>query len=66
MWTRTRDDVATKPKHHIPTKEFMWTIPWSPLGFPVVDKVATCATMDSDYFITNALAQLKPKMFPDG
>jgi histone-lysine N-methyltransferase SETMAR len=66
MWIRSRDDVATKPKHHIQTTKFMWTIFWSPLGFPVVDTPATCAKMDSDCFIAHVLAQLKPGMFLDG
>jgi hypothetical protein len=44
----------------------MFTIFWSPLGFPVVDKLATGARMDSDDFITNVLAQLERNLFPDG
>jgi hypothetical protein len=66
MWTLTRDDVATKPKNNIHTKKFMFITFWSPLEFPVVDKLATGAKMDSDCFIPNVLAQLERKMFPDG
>jgi hypothetical protein len=64
MWTLSRDDVATKPKHDIQTKKVMFTMFWRLLGFPVVEQLATGAKMDSDYFITNVLAQLERKMFP--
>jgi hypothetical protein len=66
LWTLTRDDVATKPKHNIQTEKFMFAIFWSPIGFPVVGKLATGAKMDRDYYITSLLAQLERKIFPDG
>jgi hypothetical protein len=66
MWTLTTDDVAIKPKKNIQTKKLMSTIFWSPLGFPAVDELAAGAKMDNDYFITNVLAQVERKMFPDG
>jgi hypothetical protein len=58
MSTLTKDDVAIKPKHNIQTKKFMLAIFWRPLGFPVVDKLATGAKMDSESFITAVLPRL--------
>jgi hypothetical protein len=66
MWTLTRDDVATKPTHNIQTKNFMFTVFWSPPALLVVDELASGAKIDSDSFITNVGAQLERKMFPYG
>jgi hypothetical protein len=66
MWTRTRDDVATKPKHDIHTTKFMFTVLWNPLGFHVIDKLPTGARMNSEDFTTNILAPLEQKIFPSG
>jgi hypothetical protein len=60
-----RDDVGIEPKHNIEMQKFMFTILSARLGFPVVDKLAIGAKMDSDDFITNVLAQLERTMFPD-
>jgi hypothetical protein len=65
MWTLSRDDVATKPKHDIRMQKFMFTVIWNSLGFQVVDKLPTATKMNSDYFITNILEPLEQKIFPN-
>jgi histone-lysine N-methyltransferase SETMAR len=66
MWTRTRDDVATKPRSDIHTKKSMFTVLWNPLGFHVVDNLRTGAKMESDYFTTKIHGPLEQKVFPTG
>jgi hypothetical protein len=66
MWTLSRDDVATKPKHDIRTQKFMFTVVWNPDVFQVVNKLPIDLKMNSDYFITNFLEPLEQKMFPNG
>jgi hypothetical protein len=66
MWTLSRNDVATKPNHHLCTQKFMFTMSWNPLGFQVVDKLPTGTKMHNDYFITNILEPLEQKIFPNG
>jgi hypothetical protein len=63
MWTLSRDDVATKPKHDICTQKFMFTMIWNPRRFQVVDKLPTATKMNSGYFITNILELLEQKIF---
>jgi hypothetical protein len=55
-----------KAEAHHPNEKFTFKIFWSPLGFPVDDKLVTGAKMDGDYFMTNVLAQAERRMFPDG
>jgi hypothetical protein len=52
MWTLSREDVITKPKHQIQSKKFMFTILWNPTGFHVVDKLPNDAKINSAYFVT--------------
>jgi hypothetical protein len=52
MWTLSRDDVATKPRHDIQSKKFMFTIIWNPRGFYIVDRLPNDTKMNSVYFIT--------------
>jgi hypothetical protein len=66
MWTLPRDDVATKPKHDIHMKKFMFPVMWNSLGFHVVDKRPTGAKMSSDSSTTNIFEPLEQKMFPAG
>jgi hypothetical protein len=65
MWTLSRGDVATEPKHDIRTQTFMFTVIWNPLGFQIVDKLPTGTKMNSDYIITNILELLERKIFPN-
>jgi hypothetical protein len=64
MWTLSRNDVATKPKHDIGTQKIMFTVIWNLLGFQVVDKLPTGTKMNNDYFVTNILQPLGQKIFP--
>jgi hypothetical protein len=66
MWTLSREDVATKPKHDICTHEFLFTTIWNPLAFEVIDKLPTGTKMNGDYFITNILEPFEQKIFPNG
>jgi hypothetical protein len=66
MWTLPRDDLATKPKHDILMKKFMFTVMWNSFGFHVVDKLPTGATMNCDSSTTNIFELLEQKMFPAG
>jgi hypothetical protein len=66
MWTLSRDDVDTKPKHDIRTQKVMFTVIWNPLGFQAVDKLLTGTKINSDYFITNIFEPLEQKIFPNG
>jgi hypothetical protein len=66
MWTLSRDDIVTKPKHDICTQKFMVRVIWNPHGFQIVDKLAIGTKMNSDYFITNFLEPLEQKIFPNG
>jgi hypothetical protein len=65
MWTFSRDDVATKPRHDIRTQIFMLTVIWNALGFQVVDETQTGIKMNSDYVITNILEPLEQKISPN-
>jgi hypothetical protein len=56
MWILTGDYIATKPKHGIPTKKFMFTVMWNPLGFHIVERLPTGAEMNSDDFTPNIIA----------
>jgi hypothetical protein len=58
MWTLAKDNVATKPKHGIHTKKFMFTVMWNRLRFHVVDKLPTGAETNSGYFTANVLSPL--------
>jgi hypothetical protein len=58
MWTLSRDDIVTKPRHQIQSKKFMFTIIWNPTGFDVVDRLPNDAKMNSDYFVANVLISL--------
>jgi hypothetical protein len=44
----------------------MFTVIWNPLRFHVIDKCPIGTRMNSDHFITNILASLEQKLFPDG
>jgi histone-lysine N-methyltransferase SETMAR len=66
MWTLTRADVATKLKHDIHMKKFMFTVMWNSLGFHVVDQLPTRAKMNGGESTTNIFEPLEQKMFLAG
>jgi hypothetical protein len=66
MWTLSREDGITKPKHQIQSKNFMFTILWSPAGFRVVDRLPNDTKMNRAYFATNVLTPLQQAIFPRG
>jgi histone-lysine N-methyltransferase SETMAR len=66
MWTLSRDDVATKPRHSIQSRKFMFTIIWNLTGFYVIDRLPDDTKMNSAYFITNILTPLEQAIFPQG
>jgi hypothetical protein len=53
MWTLSRDDVVTKPRHEIQSNKLMFTIIWNPSGFYVIDRLPNHRKMNSAYFVTN-------------
>jgi hypothetical protein len=44
----------------------MVTIIWNPRGFHVIDKLLNDTKMNSDYFVTKVLSQLKQTIFLRG
>jgi hypothetical protein len=64
MWTLSRDNVVTKSRLDIQSKEFMVTIIWNPSGFYVVDRLLNHAKMNSAYFVTNLIIPLEQVIFP--
>jgi hypothetical protein len=44
----------------------MFAVIWKPLGFHGIDRLPTNARINSEYYTTNMLAQLKEKRFPEG
>jgi hypothetical protein len=66
MWTLSRDDVITRPRQQIQSKNFMFTIIWNPSSFYVVDRLLNDTKMNSAYFVTNILTPLEEVIFPQG
>jgi hypothetical protein len=66
MWTLSRDDVVTKSRLDIQSKQFMFAIIWNPSGFYVVDKLPNHAKMKSAYFVANIRIPLERMIFHRG
>jgi hypothetical protein len=66
MWALARDDVVSKPRTEIQSKKFMFTIMWNPLGFHVIDRLATGEKINSTYFTAHILGPLHQVFFPTG
>jgi transposase len=66
MWALSRGEVATKPKHDIRARKFMFTMTWNPLGFQVVDKLPAGTKMNNNYFVVNIFEPIEQKVFPNG
>jgi hypothetical protein len=66
LWTLSRDNLATKPRQQIQSKEIMFTIIWNPTGFYVVDRLPNDIKMNSADFVTNILPPLEETIFPQG
>jgi hypothetical protein len=64
--TLSRDDVVTKPRLDIQSKEFMFTIIWNRSGFHVIDRLSNDTKMNSDYSVTKILIQLEQAIFLQG
>jgi histone-lysine N-methyltransferase SETMAR len=62
----SRDDVATKPRHAIQSRKFMFMIIWNPTGFHVIDRLPDDTKMNSAYFVTNILTPFEQAIFPQG
>jgi hypothetical protein len=66
MWTLSRDNVITKPRHDIQNKMFMFTIVWNPSGFYVVNGLPNHIKMNRSYFVINLLIPIEQAIFPRG
>jgi hypothetical protein len=55
MWTLSRDNMATKSRQQIQSKECIFMIIWNPSGFSVFDRLLNDIKMNSAYFLTNLL-----------
>jgi hypothetical protein len=66
MWTLSRDDVVTKPGHHIQSEKFMLKVMSNLSGFYVVDRLLNDPKMNRDYFVTNPLIPLEQAIFHRG
>jgi hypothetical protein len=66
MCTLSREDVITKPKHQIRSKNIMFTILWNQTGFYAVDRLPNDTKMNSAYFVTNILTPIQQAIFPRG
>jgi hypothetical protein len=66
MWTLSRDDVATKTRLDIQSKEFMLTIIWTTTGFYIVDRLPNDNKMNSAYLMTYILPPLEQTIFSRG
>jgi hypothetical protein len=59
MWTLSRDDVITKPRHEIQSNKLMFTIIKNASGFYVIDRLINQSKMNSPYFVTNILIPIE-------
>jgi histone-lysine N-methyltransferase SETMAR len=66
MWTLSRDDVVTKSRHDIQSKQLMFTIIWNPSGFYVISRLPNYSKMNSVYFVTNIFIPIEQAIFPGG
>jgi hypothetical protein len=66
LWTLSRDNVITKPRHDIQSKEFMFTVIWNLHGFHVVNKFPNNIRINSNYFVIKILNLLEEAIFPRG
>jgi hypothetical protein len=63
MWTLSRNDVITKPRHDIQRKSFIHSIIWNPSGFSALDRLPNHSKMKSAYFLTNMLIPIDKRSF---
>jgi hypothetical protein len=66
MWMLSRDDVVTRPRLDIQSKEFMFSIIWNPSDFYIVDRLLNHTKMNSAYFVTNIFIPLEQTIFSRG
>jgi hypothetical protein len=66
MWTLSRDNLVTKPRHDIQSRVFMFTIIWNPNNFYIIDRLPNHNKMNSAYFVTNMLIPIEQVIFPGG
>jgi hypothetical protein len=63
MWTLSRDNVVTKSRLDIQSKEFMFIIMWNLSSFYVIDRLPNDTKMNSGYFKTNIHISLEHMIF---
>jgi hypothetical protein len=66
IWTLSRDNVITRPRLDIRSKEFMFMIMWNPSGLYVVNRLPNDTKINSEYFETNRLIPFEQAIFPRG
>jgi hypothetical protein len=63
IWTLSRDDVITKPRFDIQSKEFMCMIMWNSSGLCIVDRLPNNTKMNSDYFMKSIFIPFEQAIF---
>jgi hypothetical protein len=59
VWTLSKDDVVTKPRHDIESQKFMFTIIWNLSSFYIFDRLPNDFKMNSISFVINLLIPLE-------
>jgi hypothetical protein len=63
MWILSRDNMVTKPRHDIQSKQSMFAIIWNPNGLSLANRLPSGTKMNNDYFVTNIFISLEQAIF---
>jgi hypothetical protein len=66
IWTLSRDDMITRPRHDVQRIKCIFTMIWNSSSFYIVDRLSNNSKMNNDYFITSIPIPLEQAIFPRG